>query len=220
MGNTTPEWQFWMTWSVQVLSLGATFGAVLLALFGQGFRAKFFPPEFSIKLLSQDGEKTPVRLLPQEGDIQTERQGEARYYHLAVSNSRRWVTANHVEVVLLKIEDIGPDGQFKVAWSGAVPLKWRQQETITGPRSIGPTAHADLCSIVKNKWVQLHPLYVPFNLNLIYRNAIRIRLTVQARSLEADSAPVQVELSWDGQWHDGATEMASHLKINIKTLAG
>ena len=32
---------------------------------------------------------------------------------------------------------------------------------------------------------------------------------------EADSEVLAVQVSWDGQWHDGATEMQRHLVIRV-----
>jgi hypothetical protein len=36
---------------------------------------------------------------------------------------------------------------------------------------------------------------------------------VIATSNESDSSPVRLEVAWDGQWHDGETEMGRNLTI-------
>ncbi len=204
-----------MTWSVQVAAGIGTLCAVLVALFGQAFRAKFFPPKLYLRVESPDGEKTRVRLKWLENNVEKERWEEARYYHLRVWNARRWSTANQVQVVLLRVEEPDAGGQYHVSWVGDVPLGWRHQAVFPTLRTIGPPAHVDLCSIVKDKWLQVHTLIAPFNLDVVRRGATRLALTVQARSDEADSLILRVEVSWDGQWHDGAAEMGRHLVLKV-----
>ncbi len=213
MSDPISTTQFWMTWSVQLLAAAATLSAVAVALFGQGFRAKFFPPKLSLRLESSEGEKTKIRLTWREDNVEKERSEDARYFHLRVSNERRWSTANQVQVVLLQVEEPGADGQYRVSWVGDVPLGWRHQAVFPTLRTIGPAAHVDLCSVVKDKWLQIHTLIAPYNLDVVRRGATRLALTVQARSDEADSAILRVEVSWDGKWHDGAQEMQRHLVL-------
>ncbi len=82
-------------------------------------------------------------------------------------------------------------------------------------RTIGPDAYADLCSVVKGKWLQLHPLVAPNNFQVVRREPLTFVVTVQARSNETDSAPLRLQISWDGGWHDGAQEMRRHLSMEL-----
>jgi hypothetical protein len=86
------------------IALG-TIGAVLVALFGQAFRAKFFPPKLSLQLTDRNGEATRKSI--GEGPLTQ----PARYYHIQVSNARRWSPARDVRIVLLQVEEPGPDGE-------------------------------------------------------------------------------------------------------------
>ena len=95
---------FWWNWWPQLAVAVGTIGAVLVALFGQAFRAKFFPPKLSLRLENTSGEA-----------IQ-ESAWKARYYHLRVSNSRRWSPAHEVRVVLLREEEPGPNEDLQVIW--------------------------------------------------------------------------------------------------------
>ena len=204
-----------MTWWVQLAVAIGTVGAVLVALFGQGFRAKFFPPRLSVTLPDQDGDKAKVRLTGTEDNAEKERLEDARYYRLRVSNSRRWSPANQVQVVLIRVEEPTPDDDFAVSWAGNLPLSWTHQQLFPPLRTIGPSSEIDLCSVVKGKGLQLHPLIVPFDLKVTRRNAARLILWVQAKSSETDSPVLRVEVSWDGQWHDGVQEMKRHLVITV-----
>jgi hypothetical protein len=204
---------FWWNWTVAVASAAATFSAVLVALFGQAFRDKFFPPSLSIRLLSADGEHTSVRLSWPEDGVVRERTEEARYYHLRVSNARRWSPATQVQVVLLQVEEPGPDGKLAVTWTGAAPFNWRHQEVYPALRTIGADADSDLCNIVKDKWLALNLMIHPFNLNSQWKQPCSLVLSVRAQGSEAESPVIRLRIAWDGKWNDGAQEMRRHLII-------
>src|SRR5207244_2254587 len=101
------------TWWVNVAVAIGTIGAVLVALFGDAFRAKFFPPKLSLELSNGNGEAIRVQV----GSDRTE---QARYYHLRVANSRRWSPANEVQIVLLQVEEPGLNGDLQVIWRGDI----------------------------------------------------------------------------------------------------
>ncbi|HXF76019.1 MAG TPA: hypothetical protein VNN13_07995 [Methylomirabilota bacterium] len=206
---------FWWNWWINAAVALATFLAVLVALFGQAFRAKFFPPKLSLRLLNPDGEKAVARLTWIEGGETRERMEDCRYYHLRVANSRRWSPATQVQVMLLQVEEPGPNGSLKIQWTGAIPLGWRHQQLYPASRTIGAPADVDLCSVVKNKWVAIHPLVTPFNLEVQRRQASTFVLVLQAQSGEADSPTIRVKIAWDGKWHDGAQEMRGHLSVEV-----
>ena len=211
----TPEDQFWWNWWVSIAIALGTISAVLIALFGQAFRAKFFPPQLSLNVVHPEGEKTKVRLTWFEDGKQKERWEDARYYHVQVQNNRRWSPANQTQVFLMQVEEPGPDGGFQTVWRGDIPLGWRHQEVFPPARSIGPKADADLCSVVKDKWLQLHPLVAPYNLNVQRREKSILILSLQARSNEGDSSILRIQIAWDGGWHDGSEEMKHHLTVNV-----
>jgi hypothetical protein len=204
---------FWWNWWVNAGVAVGTFTAVLVALFGQAFRGKFFPPVLSLRVLNPDGELTTVRLRWHEGNEVKESSEDARYYHARVTNSRRWSPAAQLQVLLLQVEEPGPNGKLHVTWSGAVPLAWRHQELFPPARTIGAPADVDLCSVVKDKWLQLHPLVRPFNLDVERRSATTLVLSLQAQANEADSPVLRLEIAWDGKWEDGSQEMRRHLSV-------
>jgi len=200
---------FWWNWAANAGVALATFTAAAVALFGQAFRAKFFPPKLSLRLLSAEGEKAVVQW--HEGD--KIRKEDCRYYHLRVSNARRWSPANQVQVMLLQVQERAANGEFQITWTGAIPLGWRHQNLYPLSRTIGASADVDLCSVVKDKWLQIHPLVEPLNLEIRRRQASTFRLMLQAQGSEAESPIVQIQVAWDGQWHDGAQEMRKHLIV-------
>jgi hypothetical protein len=200
---------FWWNWWVNVAVAAGTIGAVLVALFGEAFRSKFFPPKLSLELANTNGEATRVQM--------GAGQEEARYYHVRVSNSRRWSPANEVQIVLLQVEEAGPNGNLQVVWRGDIPLGWRHQQLFPITRTIGGEAYADLCSIGEGRWLRLHLLLVPFNLQVVRNQPSTLVLTLQARGSEGDSSPLRIRIAWDGGWHQGEVEMRRHMSVETIT---
>lgn len=204
MSETDPS-TFWWNWLVQLATAIGTIGAVLVALFGQAFRARFFPPKLSLRLNSADGELTTR--------VQDGRSERVRYYHLRVSNTRRWSPAHGVHIALLQLEQPGPNGALQVIWQGDIPLGWRHQSLFPLARTIGPDANADLCSVSEGRRLRLHPLIAPFNLDLERTGPSQLALTLQARGDEVDSPALRIRVAWDGNWNAGAKEMRRHLAV-------
>ena len=202
--------QFWWNWAVNLGVAVATVAAVLVALFGDWIKARLFRPNLSVSLVSSGGELTTAVLLSPNGETREEK---ARFYHLRVRNLVRWPTATQVQVHLIRLEEPGPDGELKLKWAGDVPLRWKFQEIHPIARTVGPYADSDLCSVVKGKWLELHPLIVPNNLPARRREKTDIVVSVQARSNEGESNIRRFRISWDGQWEDGESEMIHHLVV-------
>lgn len=80
-------------------------------------------------------------------------------------------------------------------------------------RTIGAPFDADLCNVIKGKWVQIMALLVPHSLKDKRRERGTFTLYLQARGAEADSPIERFQVSWDGGWHDGDTEMQKHFKV-------
>ena len=211
----TPCTQFWWNWWVSVAVAFGTITAVCVALFGQAFRSKFFPPRLVLKLAVPEGEKEKVQLTWFEQGEQKERQEDSRCYHIRVSNQRRWSPANGVQVFLIRTEEPGPDGELQVKWIGETPMRWRDQELFPLTRTIGPSTDCDLCRVVKGKWLELLPLIAHYTLDVKRREKSLVVLSLQVRANEVDSAILRVQISWDGGWDDGVQEMKHHLMVKV-----
>lgn len=189
----------------------ATVAAVIVALFGDRIRASMFKPKLKLELKEPLGSKT-------ETTLGENKSAPSRYYHLSVTNKIRWPKAHNVQVFLSLIETPGPDGEFRTAWVGDVPMRWQFQEFNPLKETIGSTKFCDLCEVTKGKWLQILPVFVPNALRHRFRihdepAKPRMRLTLQARSDESDSEPILVEIAWDKEWYDGDREMADHFIV-------
>lgn len=204
---------FWATVGLGV----ATLLAVLVALFGDLFRDKFWPPVLRLELASPEGELTQavIKAPPNEYEEREKRTVPARYYHLRVSNARRWSKATDVQIVLLRVERRGLDGEYTMEWNGAVPFQWRHQELYPILRTVGAEADADLVAVLKDKWLELVLLVRPNNLETRHRSAVSLVLHVEARANEGSAPVLRIRVSWDGGWHDGAQEMRRNCVVEV-----
>lgn len=202
--------QFWLDWSVQVATAIGTIGAVVVALFGSWLRGKLTPPKLILSLKDPQGTRTPVTLTDPDG---SQRQSAGRWYHIRIENRRRWSPAHQVQVFLLRVEEPDAAGENQMTWIGEIPMNWRHQEVNPIMRTVGAGADCDLCSVVRDKWLELHPLVVPHSLNARRREPCRLTVTLQARSIEADSDLLRVQIAWDGKWSEDGDNMMQHAVV-------
>ena len=207
--------QFWWNWAVQAFVAVATLAAVLVALRPH---LKLFPPKLKLTLRSADGEATTVQIQRKDpdGTLRTTDSAPARYYHVELSNERPLFSATDVEVFLVGLEVADGRGGHTQLWSGAIPLT-ATHYGVHPERTLGASPQQyDLCSIVKDRHFHLHPRVFPNNLPasfLAEGGTGRLRVTLQARSLEVVSPRVAFEIEWDGEWADSAMEMRRHMVV-------
>ena len=200
-----PDQQFWWNWAINFAVACGTLLTVLVAVFGDKFRARFFPPILKLQLVRPKGELTT-----ETGPGGSDR---VRFYHLCVSNGRRWSPAREVQVFLTRIEEPGPNDQLQVRWFGNVPMRWRDQEVVPIMRTIGADADIDFCRVGQKTGLALMPLITPNNLEAKRPGKCRLVASLQARSNEADSEVIRAEVAWDGSWEEGESEMQHHFVV-------
>ena len=206
-----PLWQFWSDWSVKAVGAVATLLAVFAALFGAWLRNWLTPPKLILAVVSEAGVEASVYLSrhPDHPDQFT----DGLWYHVKVSNERRWNPATDVYVYLVSIEEEDAAGVFQPIWFGNAALSWRH-ETPPKPKKIGSSAECDLCHILKEPLaLYLSPIF-PASVNPSkFAKKCRIALILQAKSTEADSDRCRFKISWNGEWPDRAN-MSQSLVIN------
>jgi hypothetical protein len=180
----------------------ATFGAVLVALFGK----KFFPPKLKIILANPLGELTKWEM---DGKVHS-----ARFYQARVINTRRWSPATNISLHLIAVEEERSNHNFSDEWKGDVQLKWKHPSHYPQPSFIGKPVDYDLVSVGAEKCVSLHPIAAASSLNRVRSEKCRFRVWLQARATESDSPVVGVEISWDGTWAEARDEMSKHFIIS------
>lgn len=216
-----PETQFWWNWWVQLGTALATLLAVLIALF-LGFRDKFFPPLLSLRLVDPRGTgpvPTSVLIPASEQQTLTQYQTLSRWYHVRVENGRRVSRATDTQVCVIAVELPNAAGQYIRRSTGAIPLKIRHEGTVRPGRVIGPPVEFDLCSVTREfasgsgPAFELHTIVAPNDLVVRTISAFRMIVTLQARSIEADSDFIRIEIAWNGQWSDDTNQMVNNLVL-------
>jgi hypothetical protein len=194
--------------TVQLLAAivcGGLGGAVFTWLTNRRFR---LPPVLRLELFREEGEK--------EKNLQPDNALEdVRYYHVRVSNERRWSPATDVQVFLTRIEEPGPGGLFQVKWVGNIPMRWRNQQAAQLTCTIGHDTDCDLCCVGKSGWLSLMPLFTPFSLEALARRTTPCHLLVflEARSTQTDASAFIIQIEWDGHWADDDAGIKEHLKF-------
>src|SRR5437660_9758852 len=97
---------------LQGLGVVATFAVVVVALFGDKWRARLFPVKLRVARDDHRG-----KLLPGKA-------GPRRWFQVRVSNEQRWQKATDVSVVLLKVEILdGTTTEPDSTCDGAVAMR-------------------------------------------------------------------------------------------------
>jgi hypothetical protein len=206
----SPLWQFWTDFAVKFLGAASTFLAVVVALFGNRLRARFAPSRLVLTLRDPRGFNPQSFVRRADNTVE---KVDARWYFARVENQARWNRAESVYIFVLSVEQKDASGVFKLRWKGEMPLRWRHQQDLL-PRTIGHPAECDICFVAKTP-LALHfqPLVDAGEWNTHYDGPCSLRLTLRAMGVEADTTPLRVEISWDGQWSDDAEVMAQHFVI-------
>ena len=206
------------SWIFDALVALGTFLAVLAALFGDWLKHRIFKPGLRLELSNPRGTQTRIAISAPGKDGGGTRTSDSRYYHLRVSNDKRWPQATNVQVFLLQVEEPGPGGTLQVTWTGDIPLVWRHQQIYPLTRTIGAAAECDFFSVT-DKWVSTHLAMAPIEFSYLQRREpfTGVVFTVQARSAEVDTPAKRFRVSWDGKWVPGEAEITRHFEIQELT---
>jgi hypothetical protein len=98
-----------------------------------------------------------------------------------------------------------------------MPINWKFPQLHPLARTIGPDADCDLCSVVEDKWLEIHPVVAPGNLTTKYHRPVTIVLTLQSKFSEGVSDLQRFQIAWDGKWAAGEAEMQRHLVVKELT---
>lgn len=196
--------QFWTQTLVQIAGVIVTLILGALAIWGEWLRARWVGTKLSLDLLDPQGQR--IGLGGPNGI-------PSRWYHLRVTNQRRSAPAKNVRVVLVNVSRPAADGQIRpTPLSGPVQLGWQNGAFVPQYPTIGPPLNADLGMVTGGEF-RLTTLFVPNDLNVTLQAGQRMVVEALAISDETESAPLCVEISWDGTWAEDTVEMSRHLVV-------
>lgn len=182
-----------------------TIGAVIVALFGK----KFFPPKLELTLVSPNGELTGWK--NKEG-----KQEYARFYHVRVSNERRWSPATDVSMHIIAMLEERADHELHEDWRGDIQITWRFRSNYPQPTRVGKAVDYDIVSVNDQGYVSLHPIAAASSFRKVRNGKCRFTILLQAKSAEGDSDVAKANISWDGTW-DETEAMAKHFIIRLES---
>ena len=180
-----------------------TIAVAVMAIWGDLIRSIIASPKLDIDLRSSEGELTHLS-----------DETLARYYHLIVTNKRKWSPAKNVTTYIFDLEKLGPDGEWQSSMHhGPVPIYWQFGKLYTRLPSIGHERICDIGFIPKGNTFKFTTEFKPYNFENIVNKGEKVRAHFVAVADNAISERTIIEIAWDGTWVDGAKEMAKHLTV-------
>jgi hypothetical protein len=196
-------------WSLVIQSLVAvgTFLvailALIIAIWGDRMRSWGFGPDLKLSLISPQGERNDL----DDGSL-------CRNYHLRVTNTRKKAPAHNVQVFLTKIfRSSGVGSLVDKSFSGPLQLTWQFPENNPQTLLIGPDRVCDLGQMIKGKSFELMLYLTPNSFEHHVGPNERIRMELIAVGENGSSAPIFIEIFWNGKWNDDTIEMGHNLVV-------
>jgi hypothetical protein len=190
-------------WIDGVVAFG-TLAVAILAIWGDWVRSVLAPAKLTIQPHTFQGDPTRASDVPM------------MYYHLKITNKRRWLPVSNCRVLLKGLSRRGPDGHFHSV-PMAVPLQfvWAPAE-ITPPVITVLSEHIldfGFVSEDSNKFVPVLYSYSNNFRGYVGPNeSVRFHLAIEATNFTSDRYQV-FEVSWDGTWSQEPSTMAQHLLV-------
>jgi hypothetical protein len=226
--------QFWWNWAVSALTaagtIGAAWTALFIALFGNALRQRLLPPKLFIKLSDAPGEGEKAKAFLSSGTETVSmggtivsggpRETVSRWYHVKVENQRQaFVTATEVRLWMLELRVRNAAGDWITDWIGELPFAWKDQQVKLPGLQMGQPDEADLCHIVRDYFsdgkhlLQLSPAIAKQPPETEWSNDCHIQVKFQARSIEARSNIITVQIDWNGQWDHDDARMGQYVQV-------
>jgi hypothetical protein len=188
---------------IQCLVAFGTLAVAVSAIWGDWIRYRLAGPKLCIGLLDSSG------TLTKRNDGK-----QGRYYKLRIWNDRKWSPAPNTRVVLKSIFKPAADGSLVPhPVSGPLQLTWQwlvpQFPTVGATEEACTFAHL----IEGERFLVLSPYITPNNFVGCVGANERMVIEVAAVSDVADSAPLFLEISWNGQWSNDSAQMLYNVVI-------
>lgn len=199
----------------QIIQIFVAFGTILvaiLAIWGDWVRYQLgLRPTLLLSLSDPRGEYITIS---ESVDGLTMASTPAYYYHLKVSNKKRWTQAVNVRVLITALLMPAADGTLiEQPLAGPLQLMWRHAQYHPPYSLVGPDDFCDLGFIKKDQVFRLTPLVAPNNFRGQLEANQGMRIVVRAVADNAESNDLLIDIRWDGLWDDDQIRMSSHLTV-------
>jgi hypothetical protein len=163
------------------------------------------------------GPKLKLRLQGTRGDLATRaNRKKSIYYYVELTNERQWSPAKGVRILIKGISKKRVDGTYSPE-PLAFPLQfiWAPAEF----HDLLPTVVTeDVCALgfldegAQRFELSLYARPNNFRGYIEQEGSMRVSIIASAQNYESRT-PLELEISWDGQWTDNLDEMQRHLII-------
>jgi hypothetical protein len=86
--------------------------------------------------------------------------------------------------------------------------------------TIGPAEICTFGSLIKGKRFTLSPYVTPNNFVGYLDSNQQMLIEIKAVADNGESTPLNIEITWDGNWSDDARTMQNHLVVKASTSSG
>jgi hypothetical protein len=200
---------------------------VIVALFGEWIRSRLFRPNLKLALVSTEGERSIAQFsVPiQDGMPNDEFQRvlrmragvPCRFFHVRVSNGRKWPQARDVRLYLTRLVEFDDKGTAERRWEGDLPLSAKNEDLFPPRKVVGPPIDFDVVSVDCEGFMHTHTAFTSFNLPQHARAPIYRHMRLVARCDELESEPIDIQVKWDGRWFDDWSMLKDHLIVRMLT---
>lgn len=205
-GNQSIILQGWINLFIQVVLAIGTLIIAALAIWGDKIRHILSGPKLRLRLNSVDGE------------FNTTNPGrKARYYHFYLENLRPHAAAQKVKVMLRCMYRPLPNGRFGPT-NLVSPIQFTYQFPTMPGHDARPTIGSspvlcDLGFLLEGQPFIFTTYFIPNNFEPRVQSGQKVRIQARAEGDNAMSNDVCIEVAWDGNWHEGTTEIQRHLVV-------
>jgi hypothetical protein len=197
----------WWRAAALVVSL---FGAIV-SVWGASIRHRLAGPKLRVTLRSEDGSKTFWK--GPDGNPHP-----MYFYHLRVTNTRHYsAPAQNVQVFVTNLEKATAGQRDPVpGWlSGPIQLAWQFTEK-PEYRTIGAERFCDL-GYLNEPGFMLKMYSEPNDFENRLKKNERMRVEIRALADNAESKPLRLEISWNGEWTEDSEEFNKEKHLIVKT---
>jgi len=192
---------------VQIAAAVATLVLAVVAIWGVAIKARLVGPK--LELVLHDPEGDPIEMHAKDGSIHP-----ARWYHLRLTNKRRFATAHNARVVVTVISRPAADGTVDMCpCPGPLQLFWQYPATLPQYLTLGPDRICDLGYLTKDEKFKLALMVTPHNTDPYLAAKEEMYVEVVGQADEAESKPLRLRISWDGLWEEDTAKMTKHLVV-------
>ncbi len=204
MNQDHAAWVAFLQVIAAYLTAFGTIAVAVLAIWGDYFRHRWVPPKLAVELDNP------------RGDLNRWANGmRVIYYHLKVTNKRKWSVARNCRVLLKQISRRGPDGEFRrLPFYVPRQFMWGPSESTSTVIDLSDEQLLDFGFINEGEGQKFQPtLYSIPNLFEGYvgpNESVRYSLEIVADGFKGKEYRV-FEVAWNGKWTDNLDEMAKDL---------